>query len=235
MSRQAPDDFAVAAALNYIGAVGRQLGSRGVNTICFKGCDVPESLLRRPLQCSLLDIAVGSGSAEMTKCLLEFHGAKATRETLKQSISTGNLELFKMVRERLPEAELRDRLELLELAGDFRQLEVVAWLCRNATTFECELFAVFAFEQKLADALVVVGECGLSPWWGGTRDVSLKWRASAKIELVKAPEGFSADGGWFGLCGNDEVPVRVPRGKANTGDPEAVDFNRKPRDVQDGA
>jgi hypothetical protein len=43
--------------------------------------DLPESLVRRPLECSLLEVAVGSGSVEMTKCLLEF--AKPTREALK--------------------------------------------------------------------------------------------------------------------------------------------------------
>jgi hypothetical protein len=37
--------------------------------------------------------------------------------TLKQSISVGNLELFKMMRERLPEGELR--MELLEAAAEF--------------------------------------------------------------------------------------------------------------------
>jgi hypothetical protein len=48
-----------------------------------------------------LDLSVGSGSVEMTKCLLEFHGAKPTRETLLMAISTGNFELIKMIRERL--------------------------------------------------------------------------------------------------------------------------------------
>jgi hypothetical protein len=51
-----------------------------------------------------LDVAVGS--VEMMKYLLEFHSARPTRETLKQSISTANLELIKLMRERLPEEEL---------------------------------------------------------------------------------------------------------------------------------
>jgi hypothetical protein len=37
------------------------------------------------LACSLLDVAVGSGSGEMTKYMLEFNDAKPTQETLKQS------------------------------------------------------------------------------------------------------------------------------------------------------
>jgi hypothetical protein len=43
---------------------------------------------------------------EMTKCLLDFHSAKPTRETLKQSFATGNLELIKVIRELLSEAEM---------------------------------------------------------------------------------------------------------------------------------
>jgi hypothetical protein len=97
------NDFAAAAASSDLATVGRLLGPRDVNTVIFNGRELPESLVRRPLECSLVDVAVGSGSVEMTKYLFEFHGAKATRETLKQSISIRNLELFRMVRERLPE------------------------------------------------------------------------------------------------------------------------------------
>jgi hypothetical protein len=161
-----------------------------VNTICFSESELPESLVRRPLDCSLLDVAVGTGSMEMTKYLFEFHGAKATRETLKQSISTGNLGLFRMVRERLPEGELRDRAELMEMAAEFHEEEVLTWLIRDATAFEQELLGVFALERKLADLLEVALENGFHPWWGRTRDMSLKWRASSEMEFVSAPEGF---------------------------------------------
>jgi hypothetical protein len=130
------NDLAVAAASNDLATVGRLLGSRDVNTVYFDGRELPGSLVRRPLECSLLDVAVGAGSVETTKYLFEFHGAKATRETLKQPISTGNLELFRMVRERLPEGELGDRVELMEVAAEFRQEEVLTWLLRDATVVD---------------------------------------------------------------------------------------------------
>jgi hypothetical protein len=190
------NDLAVAAASSDIAMVGRLLGPRDVNTVCFSQGELPESLVRRPLGCSLLDVAVGSGSVEMAKYLFEFHGAKATRETLKQSISAGNLELFRMVRERLPEGELRDRVDLMEVAAEFHQEEVLTWLHRDATVFERELLGVFALERKLADSLVVALENGIHPWWGRTREVSLKWRASSEMEFAPAPEGFSTFGGW---------------------------------------
>jgi hypothetical protein len=97
-----PDELAVAGASNDIAAVGRLLGPRGVNAICFNEKSLPEAPVRRPLECSLLDVAVGSGSVEMTKCLCEFHRAKPTRETLKMAISTGNLEMIKLVRSGCP-------------------------------------------------------------------------------------------------------------------------------------
>jgi hypothetical protein len=121
------DEMAAGAASNDIGTVGCLLGMRDVNAITFSESELPESVVRRPLKCSLLDVAVGSGSVEMTKYLLEFHGARPTRETLKQSISSGNLELFKMMRERLPEAEFRFGDDLMEVAAEFHQGEVLEW------------------------------------------------------------------------------------------------------------
>jgi hypothetical protein len=149
------NDFAAAAASSDLATVGRLLGPRDVNTVCFSEEELPESLVRRPLECSLLDVAVGSGSVEMTKYLFEFHGARATRETLKQSISTGNLGMFRMVRERLPEGELRDRVDLMEVAAEFHQDEVLAWLLRDATVFERELLQTLA----LAEVGGLVGGC----------------------------------------------------------------------------
>jgi hypothetical protein len=144
-----------------------------------------------------LDVAVGSVSVEMTKYLFEFHGAKPTRETLKQAISTGNFSLIKLMRDRLPEGELLDRVDLLEVAAEFHQPEVLGWLLRDATVFERELLGVFALEGKLADSLVVALESGFQPWWSRTRELSLKGRPSSEIRFVSAPDGFSADGGWW--------------------------------------
>jgi hypothetical protein len=104
--RDGLNGLAAAAASSDLATVGRLLGPRNVNTVCFNEKELPASLVRRPLECSLLDVAVGSGSVEMTKYLLEFHRARPTRETLKQSVSTGNVELIRLMRERLPEGEV---------------------------------------------------------------------------------------------------------------------------------
>jgi hypothetical protein len=131
-----PEDLATATVSNDIATVGCLLGPRDVNAVYFNERELPESLVRHPLDCSLLDVAVGSGSMEMTKYLLEFHHARPTRETLKQSVSVGNPELIKLMRERLPEGELRDRVDLMEVAAEFHQEEVLTWLLRDATVFE---------------------------------------------------------------------------------------------------
>jgi hypothetical protein len=81
VTRPGLGDFfaAVAASSDDIGMVGRLLGQRAVNTMCFKEKELPDSRIRHPSKSktSLLDVAVGSGSIEMTKYLLEFHGAEA--------------------------------------------------------------------------------------------------------------------------------------------------------------
>jgi hypothetical protein len=158
---------------------------------------LPVSLVRRPSECSLLDLAVGSGSVEMTKCLLEFHNARPTRDTLKQPIAFGKVELIKMMCERLPEGEFGHRIDLLEIAAEFHQDEVLGRLLRDATVFERELLAKFALERKHAASLEIAFESGLRPWWSRTRDESLRWRASSRLGFMPAPEGFSSDGGWW--------------------------------------
>jgi hypothetical protein len=70
------DDLAVVTASNDIATVGRLLGARDVNTLCFNERELPESLVRRQFRCSLLDVAVGSGSVEMTKYLLVSTGPR---------------------------------------------------------------------------------------------------------------------------------------------------------------
>jgi hypothetical protein len=141
---ESPNDLAIAAASNDIGEVGRLLGPRDVNAVYLNERELPGALVRRPLECSLLDVAVGSGSVEMTKYLLEFHSATPTRETLMMAISTGNLELISMMVERLTEASLRDRTDLMEVTAGFHQHEVLVWLLRDATVFVRELLGVFA-------------------------------------------------------------------------------------------
>jgi hypothetical protein len=140
----------------------------------------------------------------MTKYLLEFHRARPTRETLKQSISTGNLELFKMMRERLSKRDLRERLDLMEISAHFHQVEVFRWLCRDATICEREFLWVFALEGKLAVTLLPALEGGFGPWWYSTHEGALNWRASVSIEFVVAPKGFSAVGGWWMSKGGEE-------------------------------
>jgi hypothetical protein len=123
------------------------------------------------------------------------------------AISTGSWELIKMMRERLPEDELRDRLDLMEEAAEFHQQEVLEWLNRDATIFEREHLAVFVLERKLADSLLIGLDNGFQPWWYRTREISLKWRASAKLEFVTAPEGFWWEGGWWTDASGATLPL----------------------------
>jgi hypothetical protein len=125
--------------------------------------------------------------------------------------------MFRMVRERLPEGELGDRVDLMEVAAEFHQEEVLVWLLRDATVFERELLGVFALERKEADSLVVALENGFHPWWRRTREVSLKWRAGAEMEFVSAPEGFSSEGGWWTSVSGATSALRGLGGEACLG------------------
>jgi hypothetical protein len=160
---EGPDELGVAVASNDIAAVGRLLGPRDVNEVLLSVKEQPESLVRRPWECSLLEVSVGSGSLEMTKYLLEFHSARPTREALKMAISTGSAELIKMMHERLPESGCQGRVDLLEVAAEFHQQEVLDWLNRDATIFVRELLVVFALEYKLADSLELAFPNGFRP------------------------------------------------------------------------
>jgi hypothetical protein len=103
----------------------------------------------------LLDIAVGAGAVDLTKCLLELHEAKPTRETLKMAMSSGNVDLIRQIWARLP-GEQHSRSDLLEGAADFHRDEPLLWLFRDSTVFDQELFFVFAAEAHLADGLLEV-------------------------------------------------------------------------------
>jgi hypothetical protein len=157
----------------------------------------------------------------MTKYLLEFHSAKPTREALKMAIAAGSFELIKMMRERLPEAseaELRDRVSMMEVAAEFHQDQVLRWLYRDATVFDRELMGVLALEWKLADSLMVALGNGFRPWWSCTRGLALKWRASSHLAFVLAPEGFSSEGGWWAAVSGALSPLHA-LGRETAGPP----------------
>jgi hypothetical protein len=190
-----------AAAANDVAAIGRLLMKQDVNKMRFGTDKQPESLLRRPENCTLLDVAVGSGSVEVTKCLLEFHNARPTRETLKMALSSGNLELIRLLWQRLP-GEHENRFDLMEVAADFHREEPLAWLLRDATELEQEAFIALAVERRLADALVIALENGYRAWSRRTLELRAQWPAAATLEVCAVPAGLREDRGWFiGRCG----------------------------------
>jgi hypothetical protein len=202
-----------AIASNDVGETGRLLMSKDVNTTWIKARHLPAKLLRKPrFRCPVLEIAVGSGAVDVAKSLLEFHGARPTRETLKMALSSGNFELVRICWERLPdEQQQRNRRDLLEVASDFHQLEILAWLFRDADGFERELFIDFAIRRGLADALLAVLVDGFRPWWAVT--AAAKWAPTREIEFGPAPEGFWPDGGWFTNAKGETNGIRAMDGR----------------------
>jgi hypothetical protein len=193
IERARRNKLAEAAASNDVIAFGRLLGPRDVNKL--RITSLPKAVMRRPKSCVLLDVSVGAGAVEVSKCLLEFHRAKPTRETLKMAISSGNLELIRLIWARLPD-EQHSRSDLLEVAADFHREEPLRWLFRDSNVFEQERFFMFALEGHLADGLLeLLGE-GVLLWWWRTRDFGAKCREAGEIAFGEPPEGFWTDGGW---------------------------------------
>jgi hypothetical protein len=152
----------------------------------------------------------GSGAVDVAKCLLEFHEARPTRETLKMALSSGNFELVRICWERLPDEQEMVRLDLLEVASDFHQLEVLSWLFRDADPFERELFVEFAIRRHLADALLTVLVDGFGPWWAVK--AAAKWAPMREFTFGPAPEGFWPDGGWFRNSKGETKGIRAMEG-----------------------
>jgi hypothetical protein len=183
----------------------------------YQWSDLDEDLWRKPRPISVLEVAAGAGAVEATRCLLEFYGAKPSREAVKMAISSGNVEVSRMLWQRLPEAEQEFRLDFLEIAADFHQPEPLTWLFRDASPLEREVFAEFALKRHLADALLVV-EGGVQIWSWRTRELAGAWAAAVGLELVPAPEGLSVDCGWWvnesgavtTLARDEERPFRFP-------------------------
>jgi hypothetical protein len=188
------DELAEAAASNDVVAVGRLLGPRDVNKVVCR--DLPGAVVRRPKSCVLLDVAVGAGAVEVSKCLLEFHKASPTRETLKMAISSGSNELIRLTTARMRD-EQHSRWDLLEATAGFHREEPLRWLLRDSSAFDQELAFVFALEGHLADGLLEVRDMGVRPWWQRTREVAAKSREAREIEFGEPPEGFCVDGGWW--------------------------------------
>jgi hypothetical protein len=145
------DEFDVALsraiASNDVAETGRLLVSKDVNETRIKARSLPARLLRQPaFGCPALDVAMGSGAVDVAKVLLEFLRARPARETLRRALSSGNFELVRICWERLPDEREKGRLDLLEVASDFHQLEVLAWLFRDAGKFEREVLVDFAIK-----------------------------------------------------------------------------------------
>jgi hypothetical protein len=195
-----------------VAETGRLLIAMDVNKTRISARNLPAKLLRKPeFGCPVLDVAVGSGAVEVTKFLLEFLRAKPTRETLKMALSSGNLELIRICWEVLPDEHEKERLDLLDVASDFHQLEVLSWLFRDADPFAKERFAECAILRHLADALLSVIVDGFRPWWAVA--AAAKWAPTRDLEFTSAPDGFWPDGGWFTNMQGDTKGIRPTVGR----------------------
>jgi hypothetical protein len=105
-----------------------------------------------------------------------------------------------------------NRVDLLEVAADFHRDEPLAWLVRDATELEREVFAEFALERKLADALLTAFESGLMVWSRRCRAMASEWPAGRGVEVFLAQDGLSSGVGWVVDADGRVVDLRATWG-----------------------
>jgi hypothetical protein len=121
------------------------------------------------------------------KFLLIFHGAKATGETFRAAISSGNLELIRVIWDALSDEDRVARLRFLETACDFHRVEAVAWLFEKASPRTRESFICFSLRRRLADSLLAIFASGYRPWSDQARSLASSWSASRSLEFDSPP------------------------------------------------
>jgi hypothetical protein len=127
------------------------------------------------------------------------------------ALSSGNFELVRICWERLPGEQEAMRLDLVQVASDFHQLEILAWLFRDFDRFGKELFIDFAIRRDLADALLTVVVDGFKPWLAVA--TAATWAPAREIEFGPAPEGFWPDGGWWTNSRAEAKGIRPVQGR----------------------
>jgi hypothetical protein len=210
----ADDEFegalAGAIASDDVVVLGRLLMQRNVNSTHIRAKNLPATVLRRPTTSPILDVAFASGAVAVAQNLLEFHEATPTRDTLKMALSSGNFELIRICWGGLPD-EQGKRVDLLEVASDFHQLEVLSWLFRDAGVFERELLVGSAIQRHQAGALLAVMVDGFQPWWAA--GAAARWAPTSEIAFGPAPEGFWQDGGWCTTVDGRTKGIRIADGR----------------------
>jgi hypothetical protein len=124
------------------------------------------------------------------------------------AISSGKLELIRLIWRRLPEVEREHRFEYMETAADCHHHEPMIWLFRDASELEVELFADFALEAHLADALLLAVQNGLRPWSWHCYELAAAWRTASALEFGSPPSGIMIESGF--LVDVDGRVVDVP-------------------------
>jgi hypothetical protein len=180
-----------AAAADNVAELGPLLRNEDVNAEFWLEAE-PESMCRRAEKVTILDVAMSSGAVRSAKLLLVFHDAKVTDETLAMALSSGDLELIRLVWDRLPDSVRNRKLDHAMVAAEWHRFEPLMWLLREASPVELELFACFALETHLADAIMAVFDGQLKPWLKRSRAAASKWGPAQKLETGREPRAVEA-------------------------------------------
>jgi hypothetical protein len=154
----------------------------------FDAAELPNSaFLHRDAAFSLLDVAAGSGSVDVFKFLVSFHNAKPGRDTFCAAVSSGNVEIIRIVWDSLSGRDRVVTSQFLEVAADFHRAEILMWLFDNASVGVRERFIQFALRRHLADSLLAVLKGGYLPWSRSSREAASRWPPASVIPFRTPP------------------------------------------------
>jgi hypothetical protein len=100
-----------AAAVDDWSVLSTMLGECDVNEPALPVRILPESLVRRPVECSLLDVVFGSGAVTSARNLLELHGGMPSRETVMMALAIGHPDLVRISWQKLSGIEQERRMD----------------------------------------------------------------------------------------------------------------------------
>jgi hypothetical protein len=224
-----PSDLAMAAASDDVAAVIRLVGRKDVNTIEVPLMNQPVSMARWSSTCTLLDVAVSAGAVNVAKHLMTCCKAKPDHRTMMMAIASRSRELCTLISRALPSGRQTGRLEFMKVAADYHVDRELRAIWPSATDTERELFACFAIERRLADALILGAPDGHLMWSARGVALAREWPAVANRTCIH-PSLVSddnwrerrdrADGGWWVDRDGSITPIaptvsegwRVPEG-----------------------
>jgi hypothetical protein len=153
------DPRAEAIVKGDLAALGTRTGAEGTAARVVLHADaLPESLIRRPSSCGLIDVAAAVGG-EPLRYLLAFEQIAPGSEAMHQAVASGSPDSVLTIWDRLgAETRQRHKAAWAETAADFHRPAILTWLLQDESMLVVCRLRFFARSHRLFDALPALPE-----------------------------------------------------------------------------